>query len=76
VTIFRKRQEAEKYAYPASFAEIEENEFNLNIPRYVDTFEPEPEIDIAATQKEIEEIEAELVKTQTKMGRYLKELGL
>jgi len=76
VTIFRKRQEAEKYAYPASFAEIEENEFNLNIPRYVDTFEPEPKIDIAATQKEIEEIEAELVKTQTKMGRYLKELGL
>jgi len=76
VTIFRKRQEAEKYAYPASFAEIEENEFNLNIPRYVDTFEPEPELDIAATQKEIEEIEAELVKTQTKMGRYLKELGL
>jgi type I restriction enzyme M protein len=42
----------------------------------VDTFEPEPEIDIAATQKEIEEIEAELVETQTKMGRYLKELGL
>ena len=76
VTIFRKRQEAEKYAYPASFAEIEENEFNLNIPRYVDTFEPEPEIDIAATQKEIEEIEAELVQTQAKMDRYLKELGL
>jgi type I restriction enzyme M protein len=76
VTTFRKRQDVDKYAYPASFAEIEENEFNLNIPRYVDTFEPEPEIDIVATQKEIEEIEAELLVTQEKMQAYLKKLGL
>jgi type I restriction enzyme M protein len=41
----------------------------------VDTFEPEPEIDIAATQKEIEQIEAELEVTQAKMQEYLKELG-
>jgi type I restriction enzyme M protein len=75
VTTFRKRQSVDKYAYPASFVEIEENEFNLNIPRYVDTFEPEPEIDIAATQKEIEQIEAELVETQAKMKAYLEELG-
>jgi type I restriction enzyme M protein len=75
LTTYRKRQEVEKYAYPASFKEIEENEFNLNIPRYVDTFEPEPEIDIAATQKEIEQIEAELVETQAKMEAFLKELG-
>jgi type I restriction enzyme M protein len=75
VATFRKRQEADKYAYPASFKEIEENEFNLNIPRYVDTFEPDPEIDIVATQKEIEQIEAELVETQAKLNGYLKELG-
>jgi type I restriction enzyme M protein len=75
VTNFRKRQALEKYAYPASFAEIEENEFNLNIPRYVDTFEPEPDIDIAAAQKEIEEIESELVETQAKIKEYLRELG-
>jgi type I restriction enzyme M protein len=66
----------DKYAHPASFAEIEENEFNLNIPRYVDTFEPEPEIDIAQLQKEIEQIEKELAETQKKMAGYLKELGL
>jgi hypothetical protein len=41
----------------------------------VDTFEPEPEIDIAGTQKEIEQIEAELVETQAKMQAYLNELG-
>ena len=75
VATFRKRQAVDKYAYPASFKEIELNEFNLNIPRYVDTFEPEPEIDIAATQREIEKIEAELVETQAKLKEYLKELG-
>jgi len=76
VTTYRKRQEVEKYAYPATFKELEDNEFNLNIPRYVDTFEPEPEIDITATQREIEQIEAELAETQTKMDVYLKEMGL
>ena len=75
LTAYRDRQEIKKYAYPASFKKIEENEFNLNIPRYVDTSEPEPEIDIAATQKEIEQLEAELVETQAKMDHYLKELG-
>ena len=74
-TTYRKRLEVEKYAHPATFKEIEEHEFNLNIPRYVDTFESEPEIDIAVTQKEIEQIEAELVETRAKMDHYLKELG-
>jgi len=75
VNTFRKKETIEKYAYLASYAEIEENEFNLNIPRYVDTFEPEPEIDIVAVQKEIEEIEAKLAITRKKMDDYLKELG-
>jgi len=75
VSTFKKRKSIDKYAYAATFAEIRENEFNLNIPRYVDTFEPEPEIDIAAVQKEIDEIEAELAKTRKKMSEYLKELG-
>jgi type I restriction enzyme M protein len=72
---FQKRKTIDKYSYLASYAEIEENEFNLNIPRYVDTFEPEGEIDIAGVQQEIEQIEAELVETQKKMNNYLKELG-
>ncbi len=66
----------DKYAYRAAFDEIKENEFNLNIPRYVDTFEEEDEIDIAAVQKEIEGIEEELKGTRAKMAGYLKELGL
>lgn len=64
-----------KYAYRATLKEIAENDFNLNIPRYVDTFEGEEEIDIEAVQKEIEGIEAELAKTRKQMAVYLKELG-
>ncbi len=75
VSTFRQRKAIDKYSYLADYDEIEENEFNLNIPRYVDTFEPEPEIDIAEVQNEIAEIEAELVKTRTEMNKHLKELG-
>jgi type I restriction enzyme M protein len=65
----------DKYVYVATPAEIVENDFNLNIPRYVDTFEEEVEIDIPATQAEIEALEKELIEVQTKMNAYLKELG-
>jgi type I restriction enzyme M protein len=65
-----------KYAYRATFEEIQANEFNLNIPRYVDTFEEEEEIDIKAVQEEISTLEAELNFTRKEMTRYLKELGL
>lgn len=76
VETYKKRSETEKYSHLATFDEIKENDFNLNIPRYVDTFEEEPEIDIAATQKRILELEQELAKTQAQMQEYLKELGL
>jgi type I restriction enzyme M protein len=57
-------------------AEIAENDFNLNIPRYVDTFEAEAEIDVAAVQKEIDALEAELVEVKGRMRGYLRELGV
>lgn len=64
-----------KYACRAKFKDIKENDFNLNIPRYVDTFEAEPEIDIAEVQREIVEIETELAATRKQMAKYMKELG-
>jgi type I restriction enzyme M protein len=64
----------EKYSYVATFEEIQENDFNLNIPRYVDTFEEEAEVDIAAVQKEIDSLVAELKMVQQEMDKYLKEL--
>lgn len=64
----------DKFSYSASFQEIQENEFNLNIPRYVDTFEEEAEVDIAAVQLEIEKLEGELKTVQAEIEKYLKEL--
>ena len=66
----------EKYAYVATRKEIEENDYNLNIPRYVDTYEEEAEIDIVAVQQEINTLETELTEVQAKMKEYLKELGM
>lgn len=71
---YDSRKNIEKYAHLASFNEIKENDFNLNIPRYVDTFEEEPEIDIMAVQKEIEKLESELVEVRKQMANILKEI--
>lgn len=64
----------DKFSYIATYEEIQENDFNLNIPRYVDTFEEEAEVDIALVQKEIENLEVELKEVQGQMDVYLKEL--
>lgn len=66
----------EKLSYVATFDEIKENDFNLNIPRYVDTFVEEPEVDIAKVQQEIIEIEKELAEVQNEMKKYLAELNI
>jgi len=66
----------DKYSYVATFEEIQENDFNLNIPRYVDTFEEEAEVDIVAVQKEIHIIEEKLSQVQGQMKDYLIKLGL
>jgi type I restriction enzyme M protein len=75
VNTYRAFESVEKYACRAGIDEIRENDYNLNIPRYVDTFEEEPEIDIRAVQKEIEGIDAELAGVQKEMAGFLKELG-
>lgn len=76
VGTFAKYKSVPKYAHRASAAEIVGNDYNLNIPRYVETSEAEQEIDIAAVQGEIDGLEAELVKTRAEIRRHLKELGL
>ena len=76
VTTYRQRKSEAKYSHVAALDEVRENDFNLNIPRYVDTFEEEEDIDIPAVQAEIEKLEAELAETQAKMRAYLEELGL
>ena len=70
-----KRESVDKYAWLASPEEIAENDFNLNIPRYVDTFEEEEEIDLMAVRAEREKLKAELARLEEEMDGYLKELG-
>lgn len=75
VATYRARESVDKYAYLANFDQIKDNDFNLNIPRYVDTFEEEAEIDIEAVQAEINQLETELENVKLEMADYLKELG-
>ncbi len=76
VRTYRAFQTVEKYAYRATPQELADNAYNLNIPRYVDTFEEEAEIDLKAVKREIDGLEKQLVTVRTKMDGYLKELGL
>ena len=76
VSTYEKRETVDKYSYLASLDEIRENDFNLNIPRYVDTFEEEELVDIDEVQRNIANIEAELAQVQAQMKQYLEELGL
>lgn len=76
VSTYTAFQTVQKYAYRATPQEIADNDFNLNIPRYVDTFEEEAEIDLDAVKADITRLEAELATVRTKMRDYLKELGV
>lgn len=76
VRTYQARETVDKYAYVAKLKEIENNDFNLNIPRYVDTFEAPAEVDIDKVQNEIKELEAELTEVRAKIARYLKEIGV
>ena len=77
VSTYEAREaKVDKYSYRASRAEIRENDYNLNIPRYVDTFEEEELVDIDEVKRNIESIEAELSQVQAQMKKYLEELGL
>jgi type I restriction enzyme M protein len=73
---YRARQTVDKYSYLAEFDEIAENDFNLNIPRYVDTFEAEAPVDMTAVNAEIAAIKTQLTQVGAKMDGYLRELGL
>ncbi|MCL1679308.1 MAG: type I restriction-modification system subunit M [Flavobacterium nitrogenifigens] len=76
VETYRNRTTIEKYSHLATLKEVEENDYNLNIPRYVDTFEAEEEIDIQAVMQEIKSLEAKRAELDKEIDVYFKELGL
>ena len=76
VETFRNRTVIEKYSHLATLQEVADNDYNLNIPRYVDTFEAEEEIDIQAVMQEIKSLEAKRAALDKEIDVYFKELGL
>jgi type I restriction enzyme M protein len=76
ITTYRERIAEDKYSYVAPISEIVENDYNLNIPRYVDTFEEEEPIDITAVMSEIKTLEAKRTDLDQQIDVYFKELGL
>jgi type I restriction enzyme M protein len=75
VQTYIARKDADKYAHLATIEEIQENDYNLNIPRYVDTFEEEKEIDLTAVIAERKKLKVELAQIEAEIETYLKELG-
>ena len=76
IDTYRNRTEIEKYSHLATLQEIADNDYNLNIPRYVDTFEEEEPIDIQAVLADIKALEAKRADLDRQIEVYLKELGL
>jgi type I restriction enzyme M protein len=76
VTTYRERKTEDRYSYLASMDEIRENNFNLNIPRYVDTFEEEEPVDLDAVVKELKSLEEEMAAVDKEISKNCKELGI
>ena len=75
VATYQARANVDKYAFVASLKDIQDNDYNLNIPRYVDTFEEEAEIDLMAVRNERVQLQSELAALESHMAQYLEELG-
>ena len=76
VTTYRERTTEDKYSYVADLAEVQENDYNLNIPRYVDTFEEEEPVDLQAVSAEIKALDTEMQKTDKVIADYCMQLGI
>jgi type I restriction enzyme M protein len=76
ITTYKNRSEIEKYSHLAPLMEIAENDYNLNIPRYVDTFEEEDAIDLDAVSRELREIDMQMKTTDVTIAAFCVELGI
>ena len=76
IAAVENRQDIEKYAHVATLQEVKDNDYNLNIPRYVDTFEAEAEIDLDAIAQQLQQLEKDSQKTDAVIADFCKELGI
>lgn len=74
VDTYMKREDVDKYAHVATIDEIRENDYNLNIPRYVDTFEEEPPIDLVELTKDIAQVNSEIAESEAGLLSMMKDL--
>ncbi len=76
ITAYKTRKNEDKYSHVALLSEIAENDYNLNIPRYVDTFEEEEAVNLKTVSKELKNLEKEIQTTDATIAEYCKELGI
>ncbi len=76
IETYKKREDVAKYAHLATMDEIKENEYNLNIPRYVDTFEEEPPIDIVTLSKEMQETDKQIAESEAEFLSLVDDLAV
>ena len=76
IAAYENRQDIEKYAKVATLQEVKDNDYNLNIPRYVDTFEAEDEIDLNTIAQQLKELEQQSQNTDKVIAEFCKELGI
>lgn len=76
VSAYAERKEIDKFCHIATMEEIEENDYNLNIPRYVDTFEPEPEVDLQSVKVSMKQHEEKIKMLESELQVFLDELGV
>ena len=76
IKTYRTRATKDKYSYVATVAEVQENDYNLNIPRYVDTFEEEEAIDLTAVSNELKTLETDIEKTDAIITDFCKQLNI
>jgi type I restriction enzyme M protein len=76
INTFKSRQTIDKYSYLASLDEVKENDYNLNIPRYVDTFEEEEPVDLDSVSAELKAIDTQMLDTDNTIASFCDELGI
>ena len=76
IDTYRTRNTKEKFSYVASLEEVAENDYNLNIPRYVDTFEEEEPVDLVAVSQELKALDKEIADTDATLADYCNQLGI
>jgi len=74
--IYSQRKTTDKYSYVAQLSEVEENEYNLNIPRYVDTFEEEERVDLQVVSAELKALDKEMAATDKTIADFCEQLGI